>query len=238
MSSSANLTVELVTAEGSRPCGLEIDTLVIAGWTGRDIAAMEKHIAELEAIGVPRPASTPTYYRVAASRLTTAGEIQVMGGDSSGEVEFIVTNIDGRLWVGIGSDHTDRVVETAGVTLSKQACDKPVGPELWPHDELAGHWDRLVLRAYAVNGDSRELYQEGTVDAMRDPLELIAGYCGVGEALPEGTLLFCGTLPAKGGIRPAARFEFELEDPVLGRTIRHGYDVVSLPIAEKAGTAG
>ena len=35
---------------------------------------------------------------------------------------------------------------------------------------------------------------------------------------------------AKGGIRPADRFEFELEDPVLKRTIKHGYDVVTLPV--------
>ena len=29
--------------------------------------------------------------------------------------------------------------------------------------------------------------------------------------------MFCGTLGAKGGIRPAARFEMELDDPVLKR---------------------
>ena len=38
--------------------------------------------------------------------------------------------------------------------------------------------------------------------------------------------MFGGTFAAKGGIRPASRFEFELEDPVLKRTIRHGYDVI------------
>ena len=27
--------------------------------------------------------------------------------------------------------------------------------------------------------------------------------------------MMCGTLGAKGGIRPAARFDMELEDPVL-----------------------
>jgi hypothetical protein len=41
--------------------------------------------------------------------------------------------------------------------------------------------------------------------------------------------MFCGTLPVHGGLRPQ-RFEFELEDPVKGRKIQHGYDVVSLPI--------
>jgi hypothetical protein len=42
--------------------------------------------------------------------------------------------------------------------------------------------------------------------------------------------MFGGTFAAKGGIRPASRFEFELEDPVLKRTIRHCYDVITLPV--------
>lgn len=41
--------------------------------------------------------------------------------------------------------------------------------------------------------------------------------------------MFCGTLAAQGGIRPAQRFELEIEDPVRGLRIRHAYDVVSLP---------
>ena len=31
-------------------------------------------------------------------------------------------------------------------------------------------------------------------------------------------------------VRPANRFEFELEDPVLKRSLRHGYDVIELPV--------
>jgi hypothetical protein len=42
--------------------------------------------------------------------------------------------------------------------------------------------------------------------------------------------MFGGTFAAKGGIRPAERFEFELEDPVLKRTIRHAYDIATLPV--------
>ncbi|OYX11437.1 MAG: hypothetical protein B7Z15_11810, partial [Rhizobiales bacterium 32-66-8] len=49
---------------------LLIRTAVIAGWTGRDKVALEKHIVELEELGVARPASTPIYYRCAAARLT------------------------------------------------------------------------------------------------------------------------------------------------------------------------
>jgi hypothetical protein len=43
--------------------------------------------------------------------------------------------------------------------------------------------------------------------------------------------MFGGTFPAIGGIRPADRFEFELEDPVLQRRLAQAYDVRSLPVA-------
>jgi hypothetical protein len=38
--------------------------------------------------------------------------------------------------------------------------------------------------------------------------------------LAVGTVMFCGAIGAIGGIRPASRFEMELEDPVLARTLR------------------
>ena len=57
----------------------EIEDLVIAGWTGRDVAALNRHIEELKAIGVQPPSKVPLYYRVAASLLTQAESIQVPG---------------------------------------------------------------------------------------------------------------------------------------------------------------
>ena len=51
-----------------------------------------------------------------------------------------------------------------------------------------------------------------------------------GGRLPDGCVMFGGTFAAKGGIRPAERFECELEDPVLKRTIRHAYDIATLPV--------
>jgi hypothetical protein len=51
-----------------------------------------------------------------------------------------------------------------------------------------------------------------------------------GTALKAGSVMFCGTVGAKGGIRPASRFEMEIEDPVRGRTLSHAYDVVALPV--------
>jgi hypothetical protein len=208
---------------------LPIDHAVIAGWTGRDPVARDKHIAELEAIGIARPASTPIYYRVAACRLTTADRIEVSGENSSGEVEFVLIGWQGRIFVGCGSDHTDRKVEAYSVTVSKQMCDKPIASELWELEDVIGHWDQMILRSYAFIDGAKVLYQEGTLDGMLHVKDLIAGSFG-GKGLPDGCAMFGGTFAAKGGIRPAIRFEFELEDPVLKRTIRHGYDVVALPV--------
>lgn len=211
------------------PLALPIDRAVIAGWTGRDPVARDKHIAELEAIGIARPATTPIYYRVAARRLTTADSIEVSGGDSSGEVEFVLIGWQGRIFVGAGSDHTDRKVETYGVTVSKQMCDKPIASVLWELEEVIGHWDQMILRSFAWIGGARVLYQEGALDGMLPVKDLIAR--GFGEkGLPDGCAMFGGTFAAKGGIRPASRFEFELEDPVLKRSIRHAYDVIVLPV--------
>ena len=224
------LDLTLAADGGDRNLTLAIGELVIAGWTARNVEAMEAHIAELEALGIARPRSTPTYYRNGASLLTVADTIEVVGNTSSGEVEFVMFAHSDGLLVGLGSDHTDREAEKAGVTLSKQLCPKPVAPSVWRYDDVKAHWDALILRSYAVDGAERVLYQEGPVTTMRDPMDLIGGYTGGGPA-PAGLAMFCGTLAVHGGVRPAQRFEMELEDPVLGRRLSHGYGVRELPVA-------
>jgi hypothetical protein len=194
--------------------------LVIAGWTGRDEPALRKHIRELEEIGVKPPKTTPIFYRVAASLFTFADEIEVSGPDTSGEVEFVLIQQDGALRVAVGSDHTDRKAETIGVSLSKQLCAKPVSAQSWRYDEVKPHWERLVLRSWADG----QLYQEGPVTAMRAPEDLLGRY-----PLKPGWAMFCGTLAAKGGIRPARKFAMELEDPVLGRKLTYSYKILALP---------
>jgi hypothetical protein len=90
--------------------------------------------------------------------------------------------------------------------------------------------DQLSLRAYIFDGNGhRVLYQEGTVAGMLAPPDLLKK-CG--KPLADGTLMFGGTLAALGGIRPSRRFEYEIEDTVLGRTLSHGYDIVDLSAQE------
>lgn len=228
--SGCTLDVSFVSRSGNSSAKITVASCIVAGWTGRDQAALEKHIVELEALGVKRPASTPIFYHVGYSRLTTANLIEVVGETSSGEVEYVLLQARGKLWVGVGSDHTDREVETYGVTVSKQMCDKPIGSTFWPMEEVEGHWDELMLRSFIIENGRRTPYQEGRLAGMLAPRDLISRYTGRHE-MPEGTIMFCGTFGAIGGIRPASRFEFEIEDHVLRRRIEHGYDAVSLPIA-------
>jgi hypothetical protein len=222
------LEVTLLDASAVATRRVAVDELVIAGWTGRDRAAVEKHIAELEALGVQRPSRTPVFYRVSAARLTTADSVEMLGDQSSGEVEFVLLRTDGRLWVGVGSDHTDRDVETYDVAVSKQVCDKPVARQFWAFEDVEAHWDRLMLRSWIIENGARVSYQEGAVTAMLPPKDLLQRFAGNGP-LRDGTVMFCGTLAAHGGVRPSNEFRFELADPVRDRQIGHGYRIDVLP---------
>ena len=51
-----DLTFTIQDNGAGTPLTLPIHQAVIAGWTGRDPVARDKHIAELEAIGIERPA--------------------------------------------------------------------------------------------------------------------------------------------------------------------------------------
>jgi hypothetical protein len=213
------------------PATVEVDHLVIAGWTGRNAEAVEHHIRELEAIGVPRPRRVPLFYRASATNLCTAPRLEVVGRDSTGEVEFVLVSSPDGLWIGVGSDHTDRNLEKHSVPLSKQVCGKPIASSLWHFDDLAAHWDALELRAWAWIAGERRAYQAGPVSAIRRPEELITAYCG-SDALPAGTAMFCGTLPVHGALEFAERFELELVDHCLGRVLQHAYDVIALPLVD------
>ena len=226
MTTYTRIKFDLLENGRSQECEIAAGDLILAGWTGRDRAALELHINEMEKLGIQRPPSLPVFYRVSAARMTRADAIEVCGGDSSGEVEFVLIRANGGLWIGAGSDHTDRKVESYGITVAKQMYDKPMAAELWSYGEVADHWDRLSLRAWADG----ELYQEASVSSMLSPAELIANYTGGSGALEDGTVMFSGTISTKGGLKPAERFKFELEDPVLGRALRHEYTVRELPI--------
>ena len=104
----------------------------------------------------------------------------------------------GRVLVGLGSDHTDREVETYGITVSKQMCDKPVASMLWDYAEVRDHWDRLQLRSWIMENGTETIYQDGGVAAMLHPDVLMAA-ARESDGFEDGTAMLCGTLPAWAG---------------------------------------
>ncbi|WP_434777081.1 DUF2848 domain-containing protein [Neisseria sp. Ec49-e6-T10] len=210
---------------------VEINRLIIAGWAGRNIEAIEEHIKELEEIGVKRPNSVPCFYQVSAHLLATDQNMQVIEKNSSGEVECVLINSDQGLLVGIGSDHTDRKVESYSVAVSKQMCSKPVSQNVWLYAEVADHWDELIMRSYRTINGQKELYQEGQTASLL-PIPQLIHKLTQSDVFPTNTAMFCGTQAVLTEIAHGDEFHFELHDPILNRSLLHHYSVTVLDMVE------
>ncbi len=202
-----------------------ITTLVIAGWAGRDEASVRHHIEELAAIGVRPPRETPLFYRVAASLLTQDTAVQVAGRGSTGEAEAVLLRLPEGLFVTVGSDHTDREAETAGVTWSKQMCAKPLAGSAWRYEAVRARWDALRISSRVRRGEDWVEYQSGTLAALRHPDDLLARH-----PLPVGGAMFLGTLAVHGPIAWADAFEACLLDAATGAALTCRYALQALPI--------
>lgn len=220
------LTFDCVTDSGILPRTFEARQLVLAGWTGRDQAAVQHHIDELAEHGVSAPTTTPLFYRCAVDLVTQTERLQVLGPDTSGEVEFVLLAFGDGLWVTVGSDQTDRRQEGAvGVAMSKQLGGKVLARACWRFQDVRANWDAITLRAWSTIDGERVLYQDATLGEILEPEKLVTGFGSAGKPLPPGTVMMSGTPGAIGGIRPGSRFDMELADPTTGRTITHGYDI-------------
>ncbi|RQR73966.1 MULTISPECIES: DUF2848 domain-containing protein [unclassified Burkholderia] len=212
---------------------VEIERVVIAGWAGRDPDAIRVHIDELAALGVASPSATPCFYRVSSALLTQAPSIGVLGARSGGEIECVLIDSPVGTLVTVGSDHTDREVEAYGVAVSKQVCAKPLGREAWRHADVADHWDAIEMRSWWIKpGGSRIAYQHGAVSGLLAPAALWHRFDDR-RTMPARCAMFGGTVAVHGAIAAMSdgdAFEMELHDPVLGRSLRHRYEVEVLPV--------
>lgn len=218
--------LSLRTAIGAQ-VAVAVERLVIGGWTGRDRDAVARYVDGLVSRGFARPSSLPCYYELSPGLMTHADAIDVLGDTTSGEAEVVLISAYGEIYVGLGSDHTDRSVAPQSVVMAKQLCAKPVARDVWRLAEVADHWDELVLSSRIVENGENVKYQHGTL-AELIPLDELAGV--VAGSGSTATALFCGTVTAMGGIRPSGRFSMRLEDPRTGHSIDHAYLTRSIPM--------
>ena len=214
--------------------------LLMGGYTGRDQAAVQRHIDELREHGVPAPTRVPILFPCTTDRLTMADEIEVLGERTSGEAEYVLIYHQGETYVAVGSDQTDRDLERTSIMFAKQVCPKVLSREVWCYADVRDHWDQIVLRAWAgprIGGDeetTERRYQEGALGEMLRPedLEALTDERIGGEL--EGTVLYSGTLAIAdgGGFAFGAPFRAELDDPTTGRILRCEYSVLEVALTD------
>jgi len=195
-------------------------TAVVAGYTGRDAAAVQHHIDELAAIGVAPPPAVPMFYPVESVTVSPAAALDVAGEKTSGEIEPLYIRHGGRYYLGIASDHTDRHVETLDIGDSKRACPKPVAGTVVAIPELESlTLDECRARSW-VDG---RLYQDGTLDKLRTPANVVGLLLERSDIGDGDFVCLGGTLPVIGGEFIYGReWRIELTFP-NGNTIDHTY---------------
>ena len=212
------------------PIKFKVKKIVNAGYTGRNQEEARKHIEELKKAGVTAPESTPTLYSVPKSVITIDKEIQVMGSQTSGEAEFVLLLEDERrIYVGVGSDHTDRELEKNNILISKVVCPNIISREIWFYSEVKDHWDDLILRSWVKDQGEKRLYQEGSLQKImrvEDLINLVKEKI-LGDL--EGLIFYSGTIPLlTEKMIYGDYFESELFSPLKGNRLRCEYRVQNI----------
>jgi hypothetical protein len=204
---------------------VRVSALIYAGYTGREKQTVLAHIEELKKLGVEPPETVPTMAALPSYLISTSTTIEVTSASTSAEAEVALLLQKASLRVGIASDHTDRDLEGYDMQVSKLVCPKVVGSDFWAYDEVADHWDSLVLGSYLYSGAEKQLYQKAPLSALL-PAEYWREKLKQFVALRGTVLLLTGTVPLLGGkVIYADKYELFLQDPVLERELTHTYNV-------------
>jgi hypothetical protein len=225
---SKSLVLKVIAHNQTVPLMFEAERLVCCGSAGRDRKAVDAHIEELARLGVRRPTRVPGYMNFSPYLLTTENEMTVVSDKSSGEIEYVLLCRDDKIWVTVGSDHTDRDVEQTSIPASKQMCAKFLANSCWPYEEVADHWDTIMLRCWVRKDGTRSLYQEAPVSLILLPRDVIGGLPDVTLPSHQGVVIFSGTVATRSGLIFGDAYDLELEDPVLKRSITASYKVTVL----------
>jgi hypothetical protein len=217
-------TLDLYVADRDQRLAFTPTAVVICGYTGRDRAAAERHIEELAAIGVARPSKVPDLNVLEGSLVTLAETIPASGPHTSGEAEPVLLFTGGEWYLTVGSDHTDRDLETVDMAASKRACEKPISATVYSSTWAIERGDALVLESFADGSD--EPMQRESIAYFRARDELIELIAEKVDGDLEGVVAFCGTVPLRsGGFVFADEYEVALCDPGSEERIAKRYGV-------------
>ncbi|MBS4224213.1 DUF2848 family protein [Lederbergia citrea] len=210
---------------------IKVNHVYCIGYAGRNVEKTMEHIVELEKIGVPRPEEIPTLYPVRKNSLNQTEEIEVLGGESSGEAEIVLVfgDSDDDVYITVGSDHTDRSLETIDINQSKQICDKPLAQKAWKLNDVIDHWDDLILTSQVyINGEWQD-YQKAKINEII-PLDEISSFLKKKNALKKNSVVFSGTVPLLEGFKYGSGFKMAFIDKVRKDEIHAEYAITRLDV--------
>lgn len=230
------MEIELIVdnKNGSKPLIFSYTRMVNAGYVGRDQEEVHRHISELAKKGIPGPKETPTLYPVIPRNLVMDDEVEVYGNETCGEVEYVLLVEDkDTVYVGVGSDHTDRHLEESDIPRAKQICPNIISHRVWPLSEVEDHWDDLVIEASVVKEGEEILYQQGALALILDPDALLKFVVSKLKSPLENLIIFSGTLGSlTGGFVFGEQFTAKLTDPKLNRNLSLSYKILPLNYLE------
>ncbi|NIK11493.1 hypothetical protein FHR85_000874 [Alkalibacillus almallahensis] len=193
------------------------------GYTGRNKEKTLEHIKELKEMGIPEPSQVPALYPIRLTSLNQLGQMDVIGGKSSGEAEIVLIFGD-ETYITVGSDHTDRGLETVDINKSKQVCDKPFANDVWKLSDVQDHWDQLELSSDIYVDGEWVPYQHHDLTAII-PYEEIKDYLNQNDVPLQGSIVFAGTVPLLDGFKFGEKFKMRLKDPVFNKQIETEYTI-------------
>lgn len=211
--------------EDGKKINFAVKKILNGGFAGRNQKAVWAHIEELEKIGVTPPQKTPTFYPLPSDLLVFDDEIEVLDTGNSAEIEYVLLFAKDEIYVALGSDHTDRDLETHSIPKSKLVYPNIISRQVWTYGGLKDHWDQIEIRCWL--GEEKEtLYQDATLAAIMSPEQFIERLKELVDGDLEGLVFFSGTVAAlTEGIAYSDFVSGELADPVNDKKLEISYRV-------------
>lgn len=210
--------------------GESIDCEIVAsynaGYTGRNQATVESHIAELAEQGIAAPKNIPTLFSVPSYMNMQTDLVEVGHAKTSGEAEWALIHRGGAGpdLLTVASDHTDRALEAHDVTSAKQISPNVICRQAWALREIADELDDIVLTSRVCRSGEWTTLQEGAVGDLISPLDWLERLESSGRLRP-GCMLLGGTVPMlQASAQFADTWEVSLTRP-SGESITTSYDV-------------
>lgn len=211
----------------------DLNRLLIVGYSGSNIEKIKEHIKELkEHLGVPEPKRIPTIFECSKELLTTEKDIKFVGDMTSGEVEYLIIKHSNEIYIGIGSDHTDRKLESISVLKSKQVCPKPVGEEVWLYKNVKEYWNEIEAESFQNIDGEEVLYQKGKLAEIL-PVEKIISELENRVGNIEDSIIFSGTVPLKSTFKYGEEFTCKIFDKNNNSSLNLYYKITKISEEEK-----